>query len=124
MEEHNLKPENVAFGKRLRKLLYDLEVSQADFAKKTGISTSVISKIMNGGGGFSANVPQAIVKAYPEVDIAWLIGNGNESNVEEDYIKISKDEVIKKLEEENQKLWKLLMGNKNDISTQMGAFSA
>ncbi len=122
MKKNEPKPENVAFSKRLKKVLFDLDITQAEFAEKTSISTSVISKMMNSAGGFNGNVHTAIAKAYPQVDIAWLIGNGKETAVEEDYIKISKDEIIKKLQEENQRLWKLIMGNNNNPSTQTGAF--
>ena len=60
-------------------------LSNAEFAEKIGISTSSLSHIFSGRNNPSLDVVMRIHKAYPEVNLNWLLygegemGLGNES---------------------------------------------
>lgn len=48
-------------------------VSNAEFAEKIGISTSSLSHIFNGRNKPSLEVVMRIHKAYPEINLYWLL---------------------------------------------------
>lgn len=53
-------------------------LSNAEFAKKIGISTSLWSHIVNGRNKPSLDVVMSVYKAYPNININWLLyGDGD-----------------------------------------------
>lgn len=91
------------------KILVDLEGSLAKFSKKTGIKTSSLSSVLVKDSGIRSNTIQTISKAYPNLNVHWLVtGEGemwlkdNQGLSKEDKIKQEIDQLMA----ENSKLKK------------------
>lgn len=66
------------FGKRVKELLDYYELSAAGFADKIGVGRSSISHILSGRNKPSLEFITKILRAYPEVDLYWLMnGKGH-----------------------------------------------
>lgn len=57
---------------RLRQLAYHAG-SQSNLAKKAGLRSQVISRIINKGAGIHSDTILAIAKAYPDLNLEWFI---------------------------------------------------
>ncbi len=60
-------------NKRVKELINLLEMSYADFAEKVGVQPSSISHIVSGRNKPSVDFIQKIHKAYPDLNIDWLL---------------------------------------------------
>ena len=69
------------FAKRLKAVLEELLVTQAEFASRTGISPSIISEALNGKYGVDKGFPrdklEKIKEVFPKVDINFLQKGGD-----------------------------------------------
>lgn len=75
---------------RIKRIMEYSQLSQKDFANTLGISESSLSSIFNGRTRPTNNHTQAIHKAYPTININWLLfGEGDmlndQSNNKDDY---------------------------------------
>lgn len=75
---------------RIKQIMDYSQLSQKDFANTLGISESSLSSIFNGRTRPTNNHTQAIHKAYPSININWLLfGEGDmlndQSNNKDDY---------------------------------------
>lgn len=61
------------FGDRLQDLLNDLDVSQVEFSKETGIVQPLISLAINGKRILSRNSLRKIADRYPEANLQYLL---------------------------------------------------
>jgi transcriptional regulator with XRE-family HTH domain len=62
---------------RFKALLESLQLSASEFAEKIGVQRSSISHILSGRNKPSVDFLDKIIRAFPEVNIEWLIsGNG------------------------------------------------
>lgn len=64
--------ENSTVGKRLKTLLNELVVSQSEFAKNVGITTSALSQIINDRVAPHFSTIKKMVLAYPQINETWL----------------------------------------------------
>lgn len=71
------KPRYVLNKKALQHYLIDHDLTQADFAKKLGISTSFFNKLMNGRKSISLNILFSIAEETA-IDIHELVIEVNE----------------------------------------------
>lgn len=63
---------------RIKQIMDSLKLSQQDFAAKLGISPASLSNIFNGRSNPTNNHVQAIHRAFPEINVDWLMfGEGN-----------------------------------------------
>jgi len=62
---------------RLGKFIEYLDVNQNDFAKSIGISSPLISQMLNKNSNFGIDTLQKIVDAYPQLNIEWLLKGVN-----------------------------------------------
>lgn len=87
------------------KALADFEGSQTNLAKKTGLTTQVISRTINKGAGIHSDTMIAVAEAYPNLNLEWFItGKGEmwksdisekrEEPLTEDEKDALKDEII------------------------------
>ena len=58
---------------RIRQILEWTKLSQQDFATRLGISPASLSSIFTGRTNPTNNHVQAIHRAFPEIDISWLL---------------------------------------------------
>ena len=58
---------------RILQIMQSEGLTNAEFSEKLGISTSSLSHIFNGRNKASLEVVMKISKAYPTVDLHWLI---------------------------------------------------
>lgn len=128
-ENHQNNEMTIELAKTLNKIKFDLGLNQKELAQKADVTEAVISKILNSKGGVTANTIYKLKSAFPTYNIKWL-DDSSEPEAEKtkefsDYIMVSKDDKIKKLEEEleqKNKIINLLINNNG--STQKGAFTA
>ena len=84
---------NVAFAKRLQKVIDFYGESASSFAEKIGVQRSSISHILSGRNKPSLDFVLKVLTSFPEVELYWLLnGKGifpSDSKTE------SKDEEIK-----------------------------
>lgn len=87
------------------KALADFEGSQTNLAKKTGLTTQVISRTINKGAGIHSDTIIAIAEAYPNLSMEWFVtGKGEMWKADEPTVRetpmtdaekeLLKDEVI------------------------------
>lgn len=80
------------FTARIQMLIDHYQLSSSAFAENIGVQRSAISHIMSGRNKPSLDFIMKVLKAFPEVEIHWLLnGKGNppgsfQSNVEADSI--------------------------------------
>ena len=72
---------------RIVQLMQRDGMSNTEFAKKTGISLSSLSHIMAGRNKPSLEIVMRIYKAYPNIDLHWLLGE--ESRLPEEKAQIA-----------------------------------
>ncbi|MBQ0089726.1 MAG: helix-turn-helix transcriptional regulator [Prevotellaceae bacterium] len=75
---------------RIKRIMEYSQLSQKDFANTLGISESSLSSIFNGRTRPTNNHTQAIHKAYPTININWLLFDegdmlNDQSNNKDDY---------------------------------------
>lgn len=58
---------------RLRKLMHHAEMNQIAFAERIGIEYSRINKILNTELDFGVEVIQGVARAFPEINLTWLL---------------------------------------------------
>lgn len=66
---------------RIRQIMDDAKMSQQDFAAKLGISAASLSSIFTGRTRPTNNHVQAIHKAFPEININWLLFDEGDSHL-------------------------------------------
>ena len=66
---------------RIRQIMDDAKMSQQDFAAKLEISAASLSSIFTGRTRPTNNHVQAIHKAFPEININWLLFGEGDSNL-------------------------------------------
>lgn len=66
---------------RIRQIMDDAKMSQQDFAAKLGISAASLSSIFTGRTRPTNNHVQAIHKAFPEININWLLFGEGDSHL-------------------------------------------
>ena len=67
---------------RILQIMKSANLSNADFAEKLGISTSSLSHIFSGRNNPSLDVVMRIHKAYPDINLNWLLyGEGEMSSM-------------------------------------------
>lgn len=59
-------------GEYLKEILEDLEISQADFARNTGLSTMRISHVIRGNRPVTAEMALILGKAFGQTPQYWL----------------------------------------------------
>lgn len=62
----------MSISERLKELA-DFEGSQTNLAKKTGLKSQVISRIINQGSGIHSDTLIAIAESYPNLSMEWFI---------------------------------------------------
>lgn len=58
---------------RIRQIMVREAMSQQDFASTLGISPATLSSILNGRTNPSNNLVQAVHRAFPKINISWLM---------------------------------------------------
>ena len=58
---------------RLKKIIAEMGINQGDFAKQIGISSSLLSFILNGQRNINDNVLSAILLGCPNLNPKWLM---------------------------------------------------
>lgn len=100
---------------RFESLLIELKINGSQLARELGISQTSVSRILNGSTLPSSKVLIPLLKAYPQLDIKWLlIGEGEMflnsqieiTKVDKDYL----DRLADSLERENNMLRKEING--------------
>ena len=80
---------------RISKILKEKNITSAKFADEIGVQRSSISHVLSGRNKPSLEFVQKIIKAYPEIDITWLLsGKGNiyiKENIQENVIDFPED---------------------------------
>ena len=66
---------------RIRQIMDDAKMSQQDFAAKLEISAASLSSIFTGRTRPTNNHVQAIHKAFPEININWILFGEGDSNL-------------------------------------------
>lgn len=69
---------NTDFSKRLQKIIAYYEESASGFAEKIGVQRSSISHVLSGRNKPSLDFVMKVLKAYPDVNMYWLL-NGKGS---------------------------------------------
>ena len=67
---------------RIRQIMDDVHMSQQDFAARLGISAASLSSIFTGRTRPTNNHVQAVHKAFPEININWLLFGEGESHID------------------------------------------
>jgi transcriptional regulator with XRE-family HTH domain len=95
----------MAISERIKKLC-DIEGSQANFIRKTGINRGTVNQIINQNGGMTNSSLELVLKAYPNLNARWLItGEGETWEAEEDVqLKKELEETKRELAEVKEKL--------------------
>ena len=63
---------------RIFRFIESLQMTQSDFASKTGISPSALTQLKNNAGNLSIDNVIKIKKAFPNISLDWLIsGDGD-----------------------------------------------
>lgn len=66
---------------RIHKVMDYVHLSQQDFAKRLGVAPATLSSIFTGRTNPTLNQVQAVIAAYPEISISWLLtGQGEMFN--------------------------------------------
>ena len=69
---------NTEFAKRLQKIITYYDENASSFAEKIGVQRSSISHVLSGRNKPSLDFVMKVLKAYPEVNIYWLINGKGE----------------------------------------------
>ena len=76
----NIKPKKA--GQRLNQFIDSLDISKAEFSRKTGLNYAHMFRIINGDGDPGFDTCSKISEAYPQLSITWLItGIGEMKNI-------------------------------------------
>ncbi len=62
----------MSISQRIKEIC-DFEGSQSKFAAKTGLKTQTVSRMVSDGAGLRSDTLLIIHKAYPKLNIHWLI---------------------------------------------------
>jgi len=68
---------NETVSARLDKFIKHLDVNQNDFAKSIGVSSPLISQMLNKNSNFGIDTLQKIADTYPQLNIEWLLKGVN-----------------------------------------------
>lgn len=60
-------------GQRIKNLLYELKISEAELARRIGMTRTAINQMLKGESKVSANMIMGIAQEFPDVDIRWLL---------------------------------------------------
>lgn len=60
-------------NERIQHIIDQEQVSQADFARETGINTSTLSHVLTGRNKASLSVLRKIIAAYPKYNPSWIM---------------------------------------------------
>ena len=91
--------------KRIKILMEKEKENANSFATKIGMTSGSIYNLLNGGQPRDATIDK-ILTAFPNYTREWLMGiDGKEPQVNDNPYR---DFIIKKLEDENERLWKLV----------------
>ena len=63
---------------RIFRFIESLQMTQSDFASKTGISASALTQLKNNAGNLSIDNVIKIKKAFPNISLDWLISGDGE----------------------------------------------
>ena len=63
---------------RIFRFIESLQMTQSDFASKTGISPSALTQLKNNAGNLSIDNVIKIKKAFPNISLDWLISGDGE----------------------------------------------
>ena len=77
----SLQSVNLIFAEmkdRLKKFIAEMGINQGDFAKQIGISSSLLSFILNGQRNINDNILSAILLANPNLNPKWLMDGEGE----------------------------------------------
>jgi transcriptional regulator with XRE-family HTH domain len=91
---------------RLKTLMDREKENPNSFATKVGMTSSAVYNLLEGGGTPRAATIDKILAAYPSYSREWLMGI--DGKVIETNDNPYRDFVIKKLNDENERLWKLV----------------
>ena len=76
----NIKPKKA--GQRLNQFIDSLDISKAEFSRKTGLDYAHLHRITTGNGDPGFDTCSKISEAYPQLSITWLItGMGEMKNI-------------------------------------------
>lgn len=64
---------NEEFTKRLQKIFDHYDVNASSFAEKIKVGKASISHLLSGRNNPSLDFVMRVIKAYPDVDLYWLI---------------------------------------------------
>lgn len=78
-------------GKRLKALLEEQGIKQAELSQKIHLSQQTISKIINGGANLTEDTARAIIYAFPGYSYDYLMGFDQEPNLYESPLDFEKD---------------------------------
>lgn len=116
---------------RIETLVEKLSKGQSDFATKIGRSPQTISNILNKGTKPGAEVLEAILKSFPQVDALWLVcgigemqRNLSDTVDEKEIVQVLKKEIEvlilnnESLIKDKERLWNLVehFGKKDESS--------
>ena len=94
-------------NERIEILIDRLSKNQSDFASKIGRKSQTISNIVNNGSKPGAEVLEAILKTFPQIDALWLVCGIGEMQKDINSNLNPKDaEMLELLKRENQILIK------------------
>ncbi|WMX17065.1 MULTISPECIES: helix-turn-helix domain-containing protein [unclassified Aureispira] len=105
----------MSINQRFKEIVSALEINASQLAKKLDVTRPTITRIINGVNEPSAKILAPLLKAYPQLDIKWLlIGEGEMflkpqvevNEVDKDYL----DRLADSLERENTMLRKEVNG--------------
>lgn len=108
----------MTFNKRIEHLV-NLEKSQAEFARKTGISKGALNRVVKEKGGMSNSSIEQILNSYPGLSARWLLtgegemwDEGAQGDLEacrEENARLREE--VERLKKENKRIY----GNIDDI---------
>lgn len=105
----------MSINQRLKYFIKSLDLNANSFSKAIGNTTNVvITKILNGKGAPSYSTLEKVKKAYPELNMEWLMSGEGEMLLNENY---NHSERIKEMEE-------IIARQKKHIDILMNALDA
>jgi transcriptional regulator with XRE-family HTH domain len=72
---------NSDFAKRLQKIINENDENASSFAEKIGVQRSSISHVLSGRNKPSLDFVLKVLKAYPEVNLYWLLNGKGDPNI-------------------------------------------
>lgn len=82
---------NRPINRRVKAIIEKLHISQNEFAKRIGISSTLISQITTERNNFGIDILQKIVSIYPEFNYDWLVAGRGKMYYKEKELDISEE---------------------------------